>query len=165
MRHGRQAREESVCQPRLGGGSSKRRLGLFHRNGKRTKNESERSDCRSPHPALRHPNLGLRPLQDTLNALKFKQAYKKRTDLVKDAMSTVPAGDRAAMVNVIMDAIKKGGLFARADGGARQHHNDDGHPVLKFKTQKGETFNQKVHRAHRRCANDNSEWWSGGGLP
>ena len=30
----------------------------------------------------------------TLNALKFKQAYKKRTDMVKDAMSAVPYGDR-----------------------------------------------------------------------
>jgi arsenite oxidase large subunit len=48
----------------------------------------------------------------TLNALKFKQNYKKRTDLVKDAMSLVPAGDRAATVNAIVDAIKKGGLFA-----------------------------------------------------
>ena len=48
----------------------------------------------------------------TLNALKFKQAYKKRTDLVKDAMSAVPYGDRAGMVNAIMAAIKKGGLFA-----------------------------------------------------
>ena len=35
----------------------------------------------------------------TLNALKFKQAYKKRTDMVKDAMSAVPYGDRAAMVD------------------------------------------------------------------
>ena len=48
----------------------------------------------------------------TLNALKFKQAYKKRTDLVKDAMSAVPYGDRAGMVNAIVAAIKKGGLFA-----------------------------------------------------
>jgi arsenite oxidase large subunit len=48
----------------------------------------------------------------TLNALKFKQAYKKRTDLVKDAMSAVPYGDRDAMVKAIMAAIKKGGLFA-----------------------------------------------------
>ena len=31
---------------------------------------------------------------------------------MKDAMSAVPAGDRTAMVNVIMDAIKIGGLFA-----------------------------------------------------
>ena len=48
----------------------------------------------------------------TLNALQFKQAYKKRTDLVKDAMSAVPYGDRTAMVTAIMDAIKQGGLFA-----------------------------------------------------
>ena len=48
----------------------------------------------------------------TLNALNFKNAYKKRTDLVKDAMSAVPYGDRAAMVNAIVAAIKKGGLFA-----------------------------------------------------
>jgi arsenite oxidase large subunit len=48
----------------------------------------------------------------TLNALRFKQTYKKRTDMVKDAMSSVPYGDRAAMVNAIMDAIRKGGLLA-----------------------------------------------------
>jgi hypothetical protein len=59
-----------------------------------------------------HHIWGCDHYKTTLNALKFKQAYKKRTDLVKDAMSTVPAGDRTAMVNVIMDAIKKGGLFA-----------------------------------------------------
>ena len=48
----------------------------------------------------------------TLNAFEFKRVYKKRTDLVKDAMSTVPAGDRAAMVEAIMGAIRQGGLFA-----------------------------------------------------
>jgi arsenite oxidase large subunit len=48
----------------------------------------------------------------TLNALQFKQVYKKRTDLVKDAMSSVPYGDRTAMVNAIVGAIKQGGLFA-----------------------------------------------------
>jgi arsenite oxidase large subunit len=48
----------------------------------------------------------------TLNALQFKQTYKKRTDIVKDAMSTVPYGDRTAMVNAIVGAIKQGGLFA-----------------------------------------------------
>jgi arsenite oxidase large subunit len=59
-----------------------------------------------------HHIWGCDHYKTTLNALKFKQAYKKRTDLVKDVMSTVPAGDRTAMVNVIMDAIRKGGLFA-----------------------------------------------------
>jgi arsenite oxidase large subunit len=48
----------------------------------------------------------------TLNAMEFKRVYKKRTDLVKDAMNTVPAGDRAAMIDAIMGAIRAGGLFA-----------------------------------------------------
>jgi arsenite oxidase large subunit len=48
----------------------------------------------------------------TLNAHKFKQTYKKRTDIVKDAMNMVPAGDKPALVAAIVDAIKKGGLFA-----------------------------------------------------
>lgn len=47
----------------------------------------------------------------TLNALEFKRVYKKRTDLVKDAMSGVPYGDRAAQVEAIMGAIRQGGLF------------------------------------------------------
>ena len=48
----------------------------------------------------------------TLNAFEFKRVYKRRTDLVKDAMSSVPAGDRAAMIEAIMGAIRAGGLFA-----------------------------------------------------
>ena len=48
----------------------------------------------------------------TLNADKFKQVYKKRTDLVKDAMSAGPYGDRNAMVEAILAAIGNGGLFA-----------------------------------------------------
>ena len=47
----------------------------------------------------------------TLNALEFKRVYKRRTDLVKDAMNTVPAGDRDAMVAAILQAIRQGGLF------------------------------------------------------
>lgn len=48
----------------------------------------------------------------TLNAHAFKAAYKKRTDLVKDAMNAVPAGDRDGMVEAIVGAIRQGGLFA-----------------------------------------------------
>jgi arsenite oxidase large subunit len=48
----------------------------------------------------------------TLNAMEFKRVYKKRTDIVKDAMSAVPYGDRPAMVKAVADAIKNGGLFA-----------------------------------------------------
>lgn len=50
--------------------------------------------------------------KSTLNALKLKQVYKRRTDMVKDAMNTVPWGDRKAMVNAIMTAIRQGGLFS-----------------------------------------------------
>jgi arsenite oxidase large subunit len=48
----------------------------------------------------------------TLNAHKFKQVYKRRTDMVKDAMNTVAWGDRKAMVDAIMVAIRQGGLFS-----------------------------------------------------
>jgi arsenite oxidase large subunit len=48
----------------------------------------------------------------TLNALEFKRVYKQRTDKVKDAMNSVAYGDRQAMVDAIVAAIKDGGLFA-----------------------------------------------------
>lgn len=48
----------------------------------------------------------------TLNAMEFKRVYKKRTDMVKDAMNAVPYGDRQAMVDAIVQAIRQGGLFA-----------------------------------------------------
>ena len=48
----------------------------------------------------------------TLNALEFKKAYKRRTDLVKYAMEAVPYGDHDALVNAIMGAIRQGGLFS-----------------------------------------------------
>lgn len=59
-----------------------------------------------------HQVWGCDHYKTTLNALEFKNVYKRRTDMVKDAMSAVPYGDREAQVNAIMDAIKKGGLFA-----------------------------------------------------
>ena len=59
-----------------------------------------------------HHIWGCDHYKTTLNAFKFKQVYKKRTDLVKDAMLTVPYGDREAMVKAIVAAIKQGGLFA-----------------------------------------------------
>jgi arsenite oxidase large subunit len=48
----------------------------------------------------------------TLNAHEFKRVYKKRTDIVKDAMNSVPYGDRDGMVKAILAAIKEGGLFS-----------------------------------------------------
>lgn len=58
-----------------------------------------------------HQIWGCDHYKTTLNALQFKNVYKRRTDLVKDAMSAVPYGDRTAQVEAIMTAIRKGGLF------------------------------------------------------
>jgi arsenite oxidase large subunit len=59
-----------------------------------------------------HHIWGCDHFKTTLNALQFKNVYKKRTDMVKDAMATVPYGDRKALVDAIVDAIGKGGLFS-----------------------------------------------------
>ncbi len=59
-----------------------------------------------------HHIWGCDHYKTTLNALAFKSAYKKRTDMVKDAMNAVPAGDREGMVEAIVGAIRQGGLFA-----------------------------------------------------
>ena len=48
----------------------------------------------------------------TLNAQQYRNAYKRRTDLVKYAMADVPYGDRDRLVDAIMGAIRQGGLFA-----------------------------------------------------
>ncbi len=58
-----------------------------------------------------HHIWGCDHFKTTLNITEFKRVYKQRTDMVKVAMDAVPAGDRAAQVNAIMDAIGKGGLF------------------------------------------------------
>jgi arsenite oxidase large subunit len=58
-----------------------------------------------------HHVWGCDHYKTTLNAHEFKRVYKRRTDLVKDAMNAVPYGDRQAMVDAIMGAIRQGGLF------------------------------------------------------
>ncbi len=59
-----------------------------------------------------HHIWGCDHYKTTLNADQFKRVYKKRTDMVKDAISAAPYGDRKAMVESILAAIKLGGLFA-----------------------------------------------------
>lgn len=59
-----------------------------------------------------HHVWGCDHYKTTLNAHEFKRVYKRRTDLVKEALDGVPAGDRAAQVEAVMAAIRQGGLFA-----------------------------------------------------
>jgi arsenite oxidase large subunit len=48
----------------------------------------------------------------TLNATKFKNAHKRRADIVKDAMLAAASGTREELVDAIVDAVNnKGGLF------------------------------------------------------
>jgi arsenite oxidase large subunit len=44
--------------------------------------------------------------------LEFQRTYKRRTDMVRAAMAGMPCGDRAALVDAIMAAIRQGGLFS-----------------------------------------------------
>jgi arsenite oxidase large subunit len=66
----------------------------------------------------------------TLNALEFKRTYKKRTDMVKAAMAGVPYGDRAALVDAIMAAIRQGGLFSVDVDIVPSKIGEDAHVVL-----------------------------------
>ena len=47
----------------------------------------------------------------TLNAAQFKRIHKKRSDMVKEAMDAAAGGTREDLVNAIVDAVNKGGLF------------------------------------------------------
>ncbi|HEY0837138.1 MAG TPA: arsenate reductase (azurin) large subunit [Azospirillum sp.] len=50
--------------------------------------------------------------KSTLNAEEFRRTYRRRTNMVKEAMDSVPYGDRAAQLEQIVAAIKRGGLFS-----------------------------------------------------
>ena len=59
-----------------------------------------------------HHIWGCDHYKTTLNAHEFKRVYKRRTDMVKDAINSAPGGDRQALVDAIVGAIRQGGLFA-----------------------------------------------------
>ncbi len=59
-----------------------------------------------------HHVWGCDAFKTTLDAAEYKRVYKRRTDLVKEAMDSVPAGDRAALIEAVMGAIRQGGLFS-----------------------------------------------------
>ena len=50
--------------------------------------------------------------KSTLNAEEFRRVYRRRTNIVKEAMEAIPYGDREAQVEAIINAIRRGGLFA-----------------------------------------------------
>ncbi|TWA87897.1 arsenite oxidase large subunit [Azospirillum brasilense] len=50
--------------------------------------------------------------KSTLNAEEFRRVYRRRTTLVKEAMDSVPYGDRSRQLDAIMAAIRAGGLFS-----------------------------------------------------
>ncbi|NKE43448.1 arsenate reductase (azurin) large subunit [Roseomonas frigidaquae] len=58
-----------------------------------------------------HHVWGCDHFKTTLNASEFKRSYQRRTNMVKEAMDGVAAGDRPAQVEAIMRAIRAGGLF------------------------------------------------------
>ena len=59
-----------------------------------------------------HHIWGCDHFKTTLNANEYRNVYKRRTDLVKYAMNNVPYGDKTALVDAIMGAIRQGGLFS-----------------------------------------------------
>ena len=50
--------------------------------------------------------------KSTLNAEEFRRVYRRRTNIVKEAMEAIPYGDREAQVETIVNAIRRGGLFS-----------------------------------------------------
>jgi arsenite oxidase large subunit len=50
--------------------------------------------------------------KSTLNAEEFRRVYRRRTNIVKEAMEAIPYGDREAQLDTIINAIRRGGLFS-----------------------------------------------------
>ena len=94
-----------------------------------------------------HHIWGCDHYKTTLNADKFKQAYKKRTDMVKDAMSAVPYGDRKAMV----DAHPRRDQAGRAVRGRRRHRADQDRPGLPRLAAGGDGGRDEPHFDERRA--------------
>jgi len=47
-----------------------------------------------------------------LNASRYRREYRRRTNIVKEAISAIPYGDREAQLDTIINAIRRGGLFS-----------------------------------------------------
>ena len=95
-----------------------------------------------------HHIWGCDHYKTTLNALKFKQAYKKRTDMVKDAMSAVPYGDR----NATDQRHRRRDQERRTVRGRRRHRADQDRPGLPRLAAGGDIGRSKPHLDERRAA-------------
>ena len=95
-----------------------------------------------------HHIWGCDHYKTTLNALKFKQAYKKRTDMVKDAMSAVPYGDRDGDGR----GDRGGDQAGRAVRGRRRHRPDQDRPGLPCLAAGRDLGRDEPHLDERRAA-------------
>ena len=97
-----------------------------------------------------HHIWGCDHYKTTLNAFKFKQTYKKRTDLVKDAMLTVPYGDRDAMV----DCHNSRNQAGRSLCGRCGHRADKDRSSLPCVAARGDLGRSQSHVDERRAAHE-----------
>jgi arsenite oxidase large subunit len=66
----------------------------------------------------------------TLNAAKFKQAHKRRSDMVKTAMDNAAGGSREELVDAIVGAVNAGGLFIVDVDIIRSQIGENAHVIL-----------------------------------
>jgi len=66
----------------------------------------------------------------TLNAAKFKQAHKRRSDMVKTAMDNAAGGTREELIDAIVGAVNAGGLFVVDVDIIRSQIGENAHVIL-----------------------------------
>ena len=66
----------------------------------------------------------------TLNAAKFKQAHKRRSDMVKTAMDNAAGGTREELIDAIVGAVNAGGLFIVDVDIIRSQIGENAHVIL-----------------------------------
>ncbi|MBS9719050.1 arsenate reductase (azurin) large subunit [Pseudohalocynthiibacter aestuariivivens] len=66
----------------------------------------------------------------TLNAAKFKQAHKRRADMVKTAMDNAAGGTREELIDAIVGAVNAGGLFVVDVDIIRSQIGENAHVIL-----------------------------------
>ena len=82
-----------------------------------------------------HHIWGCDHYKTTLNATEFKRVYKRRTAIVRDALASVPYGNRELYINAIMQAVAQGGLFVMDVDIVPTKIGEDAHLILPAATQ------------------------------